>query len=420
MLREGQERPAWLSRLAPGPHLRPGEARHVARAFDTLPDIAAARALLRMANAGAPAGAPTQPDGDELWIYGGGALGKLVHAHLSAVGQRVAGVLDRNAEACCRDPAWAGVRVLHPSAVPDAVKARALFAVAVVTAPYVPLADDLRRQGFARCIPAYDVTEAFRDRHPLSNGWFADPMHGADLEGADAVLAGLWDDASRAHYLRFAAWRLAREEWDFAGAPVEPSTRFVLPEVTPLLTETERILDGGAHHGTVLAQVIAQAGGQIGAAWAVEPDPESRAVLKRTVRLWPNEARACVRVLDAVLCAKAARTTFHAGLGFASQIAPTGAKRRRTTPIDALGLDPTVMKLHLEGAELAALQGGRETLLRHRPIVAATIYHNADGLVATPLWLMQNLPDYRMLLRTHGWCGTGAVVYAIPEERFCP
>ena len=420
MQEQGQGRPAWLSPLAPSPGLRPGCARHVARHFDTLPDIAAARASLRMANACAPAGAPARLDGEELWIYGGGALGKLVHAHLRAVGQTIAGVIDRNAAACARDPAWARVRVLHPDAVPDEVKAHALFAVAVVTVPYMPLAEDLRNQGFARCIPAYDVTEAFRDLHPLGNGWFASPLRGSDLEAADAVLAGLGDDASRAHYLRFAAWRLAREEWDFAGAPVETGTRFLLPEITPLLTEAERILDGGAHHGIVLAQVIAQAGGQIGAAWAVEPDPESRALLKRTVRIWPTEARARVQVLDAVLGANAAPATFHEGLGFASQIAPTGTRRRRLTPVDALKLDPTFVKLHLEGAERAALQGARETLLRHRPIVAATIYHNADGLAAIPLWLMQTLPDYRVLIRTHGWCGTGAVVYALPKERLLP
>ena len=78
------------------------------------------------------------------------------------------------------------------------------------------------------------------------------------------------------------------------------------------------------------------------------------------------------------------------------------------------------MKLHLEGAELAALQGARKTLLANRPIVAATVYHNADGIWKTPLWLMETLPDYRFLFRAHSWCGTGAVVYAIPKARRAP
>jgi hypothetical protein len=63
------------------------------------------------------------------------------------------------------------------------------------------------------------------------------------------------------------------------------------------------------------------------------------------------------------------------------------------------------------------LKGARQTLLTSRPIVAVTVYHNADGMWRTPLWLMQTLPDYRFLFRSHSWCGTGAVVYAIPKER---
>jgi hypothetical protein len=88
-----------------------------------------------------------------------------------------------------------------------------------------------------------------------------------------------------------------------------------------------------------------------------------------------------------------------------------------TRPLDAFGLSPTFVKLHLEGAELPALMGARDTLLASRPIVAATVYHNADGVWKTPLWLMENLPDYRFLFRIHAWCGNGAVVYAIPKER---
>jgi len=49
--------------------------------------------------------------------------------------------------------------------------------------------------------------------------------------------------------------------------------------------------------------------------------------------------------------------------------------------------------------------------------VLATVYHNEDGIWKTAHWLMDTLPDYRFLFRAHSWCGTGAVIYAIPEER---
>jgi hypothetical protein len=86
-------------------------------------------------------------------------------------------------------------------------------------------------------------------------------------------------------------------------------------------------------------------------------------------------------------------------------------------PLDALGLSPTFVKLHLEGAELGALKGARQTLVAGRPLVVATVYHNDDGIWKTARWLMETLTGFRFLFRLHSWCGTGAVIYAIPNER---
>jgi len=60
----------------------------------------------------------------------------------------------------------------------------------------------------------------------------------------------------------------------------------------------------------------------------------------------------------------------------------------------------------------------RSTLFPYTTLFrSATIYHNADGIWRTALWLMQTLPRYRFLFRLDAWCGTGAVIYAIPRER---
>jgi len=156
---------------------------------------------------------------------------------------------------------------------------------------------------------------------------------------------------------------------------------------------------------------------RFGSITAIEPDASSRAVLQSTAAKLPADIASKIMISDALLDSTAGSRSFHDGLGYASQIAETGDVIRQTTPIDALGLAPTFLKLHLEGAELAALEGALVTIQKHRPIIAATVYHNADGLFKTPAWLSDNLQDYRLLLRLHSWCGTGAVVYAIPHER---
>lgn len=351
-----------------------------------------------------------------LALYGAGNMGRLARDFLSAVGHKLVMVIDRDARRLAQEPCWSGERLVHPDAAAELAKGGLRVAVSVVTSPYVPLERSLRQLGFKDIVPFYDLAESFRHLHPLSNGWFARPLSAKDQENTARVLA-LWDDdVSRAHHLQFLAWRRLREEWVFAGAPIPDGSRFFIPEVVNALHGDEFLLDAGAHHGSVSQAFVQQTKGVFRRIAAVEPDPSNRARLKDNLQSWlPDDSR--VTVHDCALAESEGEALFHDGLDYASQLSSTGRMSVATRPLDALGLTPTLVKLHLEGAELAALQGARATLLANRPIVAATVYHNADGIWRTPLWLMQSLPDYRFLFRAHSWCGTGAVVYAIPRER---
>jgi FkbM family methyltransferase len=290
--------------------------------------------------------------------------------------------------------------------IPDA---GARVAVSVVTSPYVTIEHSLAARGCIDVVPFYDLAEGLRGQHPLSNGWFAGPLTAADQREIEGVLAGWDDDVSRAHHLQFIAWRRLREEWTFEDAPIS-TARYFIPEVAAGLHDRETFLDGGAHHGAVsLAFAAMTSGPRI---IAVEPDTANRAVLDERLRGLPR-----VAVLDCALAAQDGTAAFSEGYGFASKLSAFGQAQVSARSIDSLDVEPTFIKLHLEGGELDALRGARETLRAQRPIVAATVYHNADGLWRTAGWLMRELDDYRFLFRNHCWCGAGAVVYAIPEER---
>ncbi|MBW8446593.1 MAG: FkbM family methyltransferase [Arenimonas sp.] len=388
----------------------------IARAFDAPPDrpssLSHLRAIADDPSAPGPV-APRQP----LALYGAGNLGRLARDHLRAVGEDFALVVDRNAEALAQSGEWAGIRLVHPDAVDAETKARAMLAVSVVTSPNAPLHAALLATGWRDIVPFYDIAESFRDRHPLSNGWFAVPFSDDEVERIGSVLSAWDDDVSRAHHLQFIAWRRLRQEWTFDGAPVTIDDRFFIPQILGVLRPNERFLDAGAHHGSVVTRFIAETDGQFASILAVEPDEQSRAVLEQTLGGLPSDQRSRITVSDALLDSERCTVRFHHGLGYASQISPTGTSERETRTLDALGAAPSFVKLHLEGGELGALKGGIATLRKYRPIIAATVYHDADGLLATPAWLMDNLGGYRFLFRLHSWCGTGAVVYAIPEER---
>jgi FkbM family methyltransferase len=384
---------------------------HNARNFHAAPGPEPAQSLLADIATALCSFAPAAAD-RPLALYGAGNFGRMARDFLKAVDRDLAFVVDRNARELARRPEWTGIDVLTPDDVPDAAKREHRLAITIVALPYIPLERSLSEAGFNDIVPFYDLSESFRDRHPLSNGWFAPPLSAEDCNRTAEVLARWDDDVSCAHHLQFLAWRRLREEWSFDQAPLPNGQRFFIPEITNILRDDEIFVDAGAYDGVVIRTFAEETKGRCRQIIAIEPDPENRARLLSAIN--GNDR---VTIYDCALAESDGEAQFHAGLGYASQLSATGRLKVATWPLDALGVEPTFVKLHLEGGELAALKGARRTLLAHRPIVAATVYHNADGIWRTPLWLMDTLPDYRFLFRAHSWCGTGAVVYAIPSER---
>ena len=78
---------------------------------------------------------------------------------------------------------------------------------------------------------------------------------------------------------------------------------------------------------------------------------------------------------------------------------------------------PTFIKLDIEGFEIDALRGGRETIRRHGPVIAVCVYHFQDHLWKIPLLLREWRNDYALFLRPHNEEGWDLVCYAVPRGR---
>lgn len=350
-------------------------------------------------------------------LYGAGNLGRMAREYFDRLRIPLVFVIDAKDQKVMSDPFWEGIPVMHPGAIDPKTRKNVLLAICVVTSPYAELARSLSFEGWTDVVPFYDIAEAYRDRHPLSNGWFAAPFSSIDTNNIETVLEAWTDDISRAHHLQFIAWRRLREEWSFAGAPVTTGNRFFIPEVLAVLTDHESFADVGAHTGSVSQRFIETVSGHFREIWAVEPDSVNLSGLRLTFSRLPAAANRRVKIIPAVVGGERGEKRFFQGLGYASQCSDLGQSTLAVETIDDLGLSPSFIKLHLEGAELDALKGARNTIGLHRPIIAATTYHNREGLWELPQWLMGELSGYQFHMRLHSWCGTGSVVYCIPIER---
>lgn len=395
--------------------MQPVRPHYTQRSFANVPGRSEAQLFLRELADQACLASPVSPDAP-LVIYGAGNLGRMALDFLRDVGVEAVMVVDANADKIRGTDAWKGIDLRSPQEVPEQIKSSALLAVSVVTSPVLPILEYLQSQGWARCKPFYDVAESFRPAHPLSNGWFAQPLSAADLDAVGACLDGWKDDLSRGHHLMFLAWRLARQEWRFDGVSVDNSNRFFIAEIRDAMRQGDLFLDGGAHHGSVSEAFLAVSGPDNHLV-AFEPDAANADRFADWCANQPGPVRERIDLRRVALDALSRKRQFHGGLGYMSQLTEHGQEPIVTDTIDAAGLEPGFVKLHLEGGELDALKGGLATLTRSRPILAVTVYHNADGMWQTAHWMRENLTDYALLMRTHSWCGTGAVIYAIPDER---
>lgn len=164
-----------------------------------------------------------------------------------------------------------------------------------------------------------------------------------------------WLPASRGKILRILNGTYEREQ-----------TRLFEQHVRPGAT----VLDVGAHVGyyTLLSAVLAGPSGRV---HAFEPNPKNADFLRRHVRINRLDT---VRVEQAAVSDHEGTARFDFGTGSGTgHLADRGALEVRTLRLDDYcaqhALAPAAIKIDVEGAEMSVLQGARETLARHRPVI---------------------------------------------------
>lgn len=184
------------------------------------------------------------------------------------------------------------------------------------------------------------------------------------------------------------------------------------------------ILNGGVHAGFEIPYFLARTEGDC-RLHCVDPlgfahldpfvAPAARQypaqVREDTVALWDSNA-----AIDIAL-----RSDGQAQTPFAGHATPGPLRSVPALSIDQFVRDRGLsrldaIKLDLEGAEERVVHGMDETLRRHRPQLAISIYHKPEHMWTLPSILMQKLPDYRFYLGHYSYQRWECVLYGIPPH----
>ena len=158
------------------------------------------------------------------------------------------------------------------------------------------------------------------------------------------------------------------------------------------LNDNEVYADLGAYRGDTVAEFIAHTGG-FRAIHAVEPDPKTYKKLAENTDGLPN-----ISLYNAAAYSHSRGVAFSARSGRNSSI-ERGNKEIPSVCIDEICHDATYIKMDIEGAELDAIQGARETILKNKPKMRIACYHRIDDLFAIPQAVLDIRDDYKVYMR---------------------
>jgi FkbM family methyltransferase len=178
------------------------------------------------------------------------------------------------------------------------------------------------------------------------------------------------------------------------------------------LRPDEVLIEGGAYDGDSIRHFLARSGGRYREIVAFEPDAENFARLEEFTRPMPNVRPVCKGLSDMNGILR-----FATGEGMASHLDAEGAAEVAVCRLDdEVDAPVTFLKLDIEGAEIAALAGARETITRHSPKMAVAIYHRPDDILTIPAVLEALDRPQRLYLRHHSGFHYDTTMFAIPES----
>lgn len=349
--------------------------------------------------------------GERYVLFGAGRLGQFTLDGLRRAGIEPVAFADNNPNLW--NTTVNGVNVLSPQEAVNRFMASALFVVTVYTSQ--PVWQQLTGLGvqpisFAALARHYPDGLTPHGGVELPHKVFE---QASDVRRAFAVWA---DDISRREYLGQLSWQATL---DLAELPAHlPPNQIYFPNelVVPLADEV--FVDCGAFDGDTLQDFINRRGGAFARIVAIEPDPENWEALAARVAALPGETRDRIHLVRSAVGSKRETVTFNA-TGTAGSSIGEGSYQVNCAPLDELleGLQPTYLKMDIEGAEPDALLGARQIIEKNTVVLAICLYHAQEHLWQIPLLIQSICDNYDFFLRRYSDECWELVCYAVPKTR---
>lgn len=176
--------------------------------------------------------------------------------------------------------------------------------------------------------------------------------------------------------------------------------------------EKEIFIDGGCFWAETIEDLKKWTNDKYKKVYAFEPSKQDAVIAREMIEFKNYRAE----LVEAGLYNKKGKLAFDTKTYGASKVVEEGI-----STIDVISIDEfmenknekiTLIKMDVEGSELAALEGAKNTIEKYKPKLAISLYHNFEDMWAIPLWINNNFPNYKLYVRHHSSLNTETILYA--------
>lgn len=245
-------------------------------------------------------------------------------------------------------------------------------------------------------------------RHTLPFAHNSRIFYAKNAERVTAVTNMLADEKSKKIYLEMIKYRQSFKRRDFPFSNETP--QYFINEIK--LGENEVFVDCGAYIGDTIDEFLIRCKQKYEQIIAFEPCLENFTQLKNKYGDNPK-----ITLINTGVYDKNGFTYFRkgnlqsfkgGGYGGAKILENLNKERNKSDKIEIKMIDSlnlqnvSFVKMDIEGAELNALKGAKETILRDKPKLAISIYHSNDDMIDIAEYINDLNIGYKIYIRHHG------------------
>lgn len=218
----------------------------------------------------------------------------------------------------------------------------------------------------------------------------------------------LSDEKSKSDYLDILRFKLSGDVKYLIRTHSEKMQLY--DDILPL-SDDEIIIDLGAYDGDTIREFLTVTAGKYEKIIALEPDEKNFRKLERKTEDLANLIRLNIGAWD-----KEETLYFAKKSGRNSRLEDGGIPVQFNSVDNITDSKVTFIKMDIEGAELKALEGARNTIQKYRPKLYVCTYHRNEDMFTLPFKIRELYDGYKIYFRQHPYIPAWeSNFYAIPD-----